>query len=52
VSGMFSFGFIEEFTGSMRNSIVILIAFFVGGALVLYLAMQKAKKEEIPLTIQ
>lgn len=52
VIGMFSFGFIEEFTGSMRNSIVILIAFFVGGAVVLYLAMQKAKKEEIPLTIQ
>lgn len=45
VIGMLSFGLIEELTGSMRNSILILIGFFAGGALLLYLAMQVAKKE-------
>ena len=31
VVGMFSFGFIEEVTGSMKNSIIFLIVFFVIG---------------------
>ncbi|MBS1782454.1 MAG: MFS transporter [Bacteroidetes bacterium] len=42
VIGMFSFGFIEEWTGSMRNSILALIVFFAAGLFVLYLAMRKA----------
>src|SRR5690606_27277240 len=37
VFGMFSFGFIEELTGSMRNSILALIIFFVAGMVILYL---------------
>lgn len=44
VLGMFSFGFIEDMTGSMRNSIIALISFFALGAIVLYLAFVKAKK--------
>lgn len=41
VIGLFSFGFIEGFTGSMRNSIIALIVFFVLG-LVFLLLTQKA----------
>ncbi|MDQ7949806.1 MAG: MFS transporter, partial [Pedobacter sp.] len=37
VFGMFSFGYIEEFTGSMRNSVLALIAFFALGLLFLLL---------------
>ena len=36
VIGMFSYGFIEEVTGSMRNSIFALIVFFIIGLLVLF----------------
>jgi len=44
VIGMFSFGAIEELTGSMRNSIMALIIFFVIGMVILYLAILKARK--------
>jgi MFS-type transporter involved in bile tolerance (Atg22 family) len=37
VIGLFSFGFIEGFTGSMRNSILALIGFFAMGLLFLML---------------
>lgn len=47
VIGMFSFGFIEALTGSMRNSILALIVFFALGAIVLYLAILKSRKEKI-----
>ena len=43
VFGLFSFGFIEELTGSMRNSIFALVSFFALGMLILYLALVKAK---------
>ncbi|MBY0543903.1 MAG: MFS transporter [Sphingobacteriaceae bacterium] len=36
VIGMFSFGYIEEFTGSMRNSIIALAVFFILGLLFLF----------------
>jgi UMF1 family MFS transporter len=36
VIGMFSFGYIEEFTGSMRNSLFALAAFFVLGLVFLF----------------
>ena len=36
VIGMFSFGYIEEFTGSMRNSLIALAAFFIVGLLFLF----------------
>lgn len=35
VLGTFAFAFINEFTGSMRNSIVVLIAFFIVGLFLL-----------------
>ena len=41
VIGMFSFGYIEEFTGSMKNSIVSLIFFFAVGLVWLYSALKK-----------
>ena len=43
VIGMFSYGFIEQITGSMRNSIVALVIFFAGGLFLLYFV----PKEEI-----
>ena len=43
VIGMFSFAFIEDMTGSMRSSILVLIVFFALGALVLYLALRKQR---------
>ncbi|RFZ94367.1 MFS transporter [Mucilaginibacter conchicola] len=36
VGGLFSFGFIEEITGSMRNSTLVLGTFFVVGLLLLF----------------
>lgn len=44
VIGLFSFGFIEGFTGSMRNSILALITFFILGLLWLLLTSAKEKK--------
>ena len=44
VIGLFSFGIIEEFTHSMRNSVLILIGFFLMGFLFLLLTLAKQKK--------
>ncbi len=44
VIGLFSFGIIEEFTHSMRNSVLVLIGFFVMGFLFLLLTLGKQKK--------
>jgi UMF1 family MFS transporter len=41
VIGMFSFAFIEDITGSMRNSILALICYFAVGGAFLYLARRK-----------
>ncbi|MGH2553938.1 MAG: MFS transporter [Chitinophagaceae bacterium] len=43
VVGMFSFGFITHITGSMRNSILALIAFFIVGLIILAFAYRKTK---------
>ncbi len=43
VGGMFSFGFVEELTGSMRNSALMLSVFFVAG-LVLLISLYKREK--------
>jgi len=43
VIGMFSYGFIEQITGSMRNSIVALVVFFIIGLILLF----RVPKEEI-----
>lgn len=40
VIGMFSFGFIEELTGNMKNSVLSLILFFVIGLIWLYSALK------------
>jgi UMF1 family MFS transporter len=44
VIGLFSFGIIEEFTHSMRNSVLVLIGFFAMGFLFLLLTLGKQKK--------
>ncbi len=51
VIGMFSFGYIEEATGSMRNSILVLIVFFAIGAAILYLAIVKAKNQHLKASV-
>ena len=45
VVGMFSFGFIEEMTGSMKNSLIFLIVFFVIGFAWLYSASIKQRNQ-------
>lgn len=44
VIGMFSFGFVQEMTGNMRNSIIALVVFFVIGLFGLLFALQKQKQ--------
>ena len=44
VFGMFSFGYIEEYTGSMRNSVIALALFFVLGLLFLLFVRRVAPK--------
>ena len=43
VIGMFSFGFINELTGSQRNSVLVLGSFFVIGFILLYRTAQYQK---------
>jgi len=45
VLGMFSFGYINEVTGSQRNSVLALMIFFIIGLLVLASALAKQKKQ-------
>ena len=45
VIGILSFGYIEELTGNMKNSVLSLIIFFVIGLAWLYSALLKQKKE-------
>jgi UMF1 family MFS transporter len=47
VIGMFSFGIIEQITGSMRNSTLLLSLFFIVSFLII--AFTKLKKEESSL---
>jgi UMF1 family MFS transporter len=44
VIGMFSFGFINELSGSQRNSVLALVIFFVIGLILLFMAQAKQKK--------
>ena len=41
VIGMFSFGFIHQLTGNMRNSVLALITFFTAGLILLYFVPKK-----------
>ena len=43
VIGMFSFGFINELTGSQRNSVLVLGSFFIIGLILLYRTAQYQK---------
>jgi MFS transporter, UMF1 family len=47
VIGMFSFGYLEELTGDMRNSVLALIVFFVLGLIMLLFALSRQKKEAV-----
>ena len=49
VIGLFSFGFIEGFTGNMRNSILALIVFFALGLVFLILTYRVQKKSTVSL---
>ncbi len=44
VIGLFAFGLIEDITNSMRNSILVLILFFVIGAVFLVFTLSRIKK--------
>ena len=44
VIGIFAFGFIEEQTGSMKNSVLSLILFFAIGFFWLYAALVKQRE--------
>ncbi len=46
VIGMFSFGYINEFTGSQRNSVLALVVFFVIGLIILYSAAITQKRQK------
>ncbi|HRG92207.1 MAG TPA: MFS transporter [Chitinophagaceae bacterium] len=50
VFGMFSFGFITQVTGSMRNSILALITFFVLGLVILLFAYRRTKTNSLTET--
>ncbi len=41
VIGMFSFGFVQELTGNMRNSIIALVIFFILGLIFLFSTLRK-----------
>lgn len=47
VIGLFAFGIIEGFTGSMRNSILALIVFFVLGLIFLLMTHMQNKKQNV-----
>jgi len=44
VIGMFSFGLIEELTGSMKNSVLVIMCFFIIGFIILFFALIKEKQ--------
>jgi UMF1 family MFS transporter len=49
VGGLFSFGFIEELTGSMRNSTLVLCGFFIIGLILLFsLRSAEVKSRNFP----
>lgn len=50
VIGMFSFGYIEELTGSMRNSLIALALFFVAGLAFLWLLRNSEPRKTLPVS--
>jgi UMF1 family MFS transporter len=49
VVGMFSFGYIEELTGSMRNSVLALMAFFGIGLIWIISALIRQQKDKLKI---
>jgi UMF1 family MFS transporter len=47
VIGMFSFGFVQQLTGNMRNSVISLIVFFVAGLIALVMTLQNEKRAQV-----
>jgi UMF1 family MFS transporter len=47
VIGMFSFGFINELTGSQRSSVLALMVYFIIGLLLLQYTRAAQRKEEM-----
>ncbi len=47
VIGMFSFGYINEYTGSQRNSVLALVVFFVIGLILLGFALRSQNKTKL-----
>ena len=47
VIGMFSFGFVQQLTGNMRNSVIALIVFFIAGLIALFMTLQKEKQTQV-----
>ena len=47
VIGMFSFGFVQQLTGNMRNSVIALVVFFIAGLLALFITLKKEKQTGI-----
>jgi MFS transporter, UMF1 family len=47
VIGMFSFGFVQQLTGNMRNSVITLILFFIAGLIALFMTLQKEKQARV-----
>jgi len=45
VIGMFTFGFVSQITGSMKNAIIFLIVFFILGLLFLFSAQTRQRRE-------
>lgn len=52
VLGLFAFGLFEHLTGSMRNSVLAVLCFFVIGGVILYIALQIAKKQNIQASVR
>jgi UMF1 family MFS transporter len=51
IIGMFSFGYINEQTGSQRNSVLILMSFFIIGLILLFLTRRAEKAALKPYTL-
>lgn len=47
VIGTFSFAYVQQLTGNMRNSVVALVVFFIAGLIALYMTLQKQKQVEV-----
>ncbi|HVU99132.1 MAG TPA: MFS transporter [Puia sp.] len=48
VIGMFTFGFVSQMTGTMKNAIVFLIVFFILGLVFLFSAQARQNREPAP----